>query len=205
LAFTFFYRDQQVLERVVEHTLPSLAGRSHPRVWDAGSAMGQEPYTLCMMFADRMNRFAFGNLRIDATDVENQFASIVEAAVYSREELSRLPEGVLDKYFEPDGKPESFRVIENIRRRVAFQRHDLLSFQEPFQGYSLVVCKNVLLHFNPAERIGVLTMFHRALAAGGLFATEQTQQMPPELAALFRRVIPDAPLFRKLENCRCGS
>ena len=74
MAFTFFYRDQQVLERVVEHTLPSLAGRSHPRVWDAGSAMGQEPYTLCMMFADRMNRFAFGNLRIDATDVENQFA-----------------------------------------------------------------------------------------------------------------------------------
>jgi chemotaxis protein methyltransferase CheR len=204
LAFTFFYRDQQVLERVVEHTLPSLAGRSHPRIWDAGSAMGQEPYTLCMMFADRMNRFAFGNLRIDATDVENQFARTIEAAVYSREELSRLPEGILDKYFEPDGKPESFRVIESIRRRVAFQRHDLLSFEEPFQGYSLVLCKNVLLHFNPAERIEVVTMFHRALAPGGLYATEQTQEMPGELAALFQRVIPDAPLFRKLENQQCG-
>jgi chemotaxis protein methyltransferase CheR len=205
LAFTFFYRDQQVLERVVEHTLPSLAGRSHPRIWDAGSAMGQEPYTLCMMFADRMNHFAFDNLRIDATDVESQFAPMIEAGVYSREELSRLPAGVLDRYFEPDGEPESFRVVDSIRRRVTFQRHDLLSCREPFHGYSLVLCKNVLLHFKPAERIEVLTMFHRALASDGLFATEQTQEMPPELAPLFRRVIPDAPLFRKRESNACGS
>jgi chemotaxis protein methyltransferase CheR len=205
LAFTFFYRDLQVLERAVEHTLPGLAGRSHPRIWDAGSAMGQEPYTLCMIFADRMNRFAFGNLRIDATDVESQFAPLIEAAVYSREELSRLPEGILEKYFEPDAKPESFRVIESIRRRVTFQRHDLLSFQEPFQGYSLVLCKNVLLHFQPPERIEVLRMFHRALAPGGFFVTEQTQEMPPEMASLFERVVPDGQLFRKVGDCACAS
>ena len=40
LAFSFFFRDQQVLDRVVEHSLPRLAGRSHPRIWDAGAAMG---------------------------------------------------------------------------------------------------------------------------------------------------------------------
>ena len=64
-----------------------------------------------------------------------------------------------------------------------YQRHDLLSFQEIGQGYSLVLCKNVLLHFQPPERIEVLRMFHRALAPGGLFASEQTQEMPPELDA----------------------
>ncbi|HXB69855.1 MAG TPA: CheR family methyltransferase [Candidatus Acidoferrales bacterium] len=52
MAFTFFFRDQQVLERVVEHVLPSMAGRTHPRVWDAGAAMGQEPYTLSILFAE---------------------------------------------------------------------------------------------------------------------------------------------------------
>ena len=71
LAFTFFFRDQQVLERVVEHSLPGLSGRSHPRIWDAGVAMGQESYTLSIMFAERMGHFAFKNLRIDATDVES--------------------------------------------------------------------------------------------------------------------------------------
>jgi len=207
MAFTFFFRDQQVLERVVEHSVPSLSGRSHPRVWDAGAAMGQEPYTLSIMFAERMGHFAFSNLRIEATDVEStgQFARIVEAGAYPKDELSRLPEGILEKYFEPNGKSDYFRVIDKIRRRVTFQRHDLLSFQEIGHGYSLVVCKNVLLHFQPPERIEVLRMFHRALAPGGFFATEQTQEMPLELASLFQRVIPDGQLFRKVEAGGCGS
>jgi chemotaxis protein methyltransferase CheR len=207
LAFTFFFRDRQVLERVVEHLLPSLAGRIHPCIWDAGSAMGQEPYTLAMILAGRMGHFAFDNLRIDATDVEStgQFAEMIEAGVYPRDELSRLPEGILEKYFEPNGQPDSFRVIDSIRRRVAFQQHDLLSFKEIGQGYSLVLCKNVLLHFQPEERIAVLKMFHRALAAGGLFASELTQDMPAEVAPLFQRAVPDAPLFRKVEGGVCGS
>ena len=207
MAFTFFFRDQQVLERVAEHVIPSLSGRSHPRIWDAGVAMGQEPYTLSIMLAERMGHFAFDNLRIDATDVEGtgQFARMIEAGLYPTEELSRLPEGVLDKYFEPNGRPGHFRVIDKIRRRVAYQQHDLLSFQEIGHGYSLVLCKNVLLHFQPLERIEVLRMFHRALGPGGFFATEQTQEMPQELALLFQRVSPDGPVFQKVEGGPCGS
>ena len=96
-------------------------------------------------------------------------------------------------------------MIDKIRRRVAFQWHDLLSFKEIGHDYSLVLCKNVLLHFHPLERIEVLKMFHRALAPGGFFATEQTQEMPRELASLFERVIPDGQLFRKVEAGACGS
>jgi chemotaxis protein methyltransferase CheR len=201
VAFTFFFRDQQVLERVVERILPVIAGRAYPTVWDAGSAMGPEPFTLAIIFAERMSRFAFNNLRIDASDVENtgQFARIIDKGVYSREELSRLPEGILEKYFEPEADPEQFRLIPNIRQRVAFQQHDLLTLKEIGYGYSLVLCKNVLLHFQPQERIEVMKMFHRALTPGGLFATEHTQEMPPELGYLFERLIPDVPLFRKVE------
>ena len=206
LAFTFFFRDQQVLEQMVDNLVPTLAGRSHPRIWDAGVAMGQEPYTLSIMLAERMGHFAFENVRIDATDVEDtgQFAHSIRAGMYPRDELSRLPAGILEKYFEPNGQPGYFRAIDRIRRRVNYQRHDLLSFQEIGQGYSLVLCKNVLLHFQPLERIEVLRMFHRALAPGGLFATEQTQEMPPAIAPMFARVFPDSPVFRKIEGA-CGS
>jgi len=134
-----------------------------------------------------------------------QFAQMIEAGLYPREELSRLPEGILEKYFEPNGPQDHFRVIDNIRQRVVYQRHDLLSFQEIGHGYSLVLCKNVLLHFQPPERISVLKMFHRALAPGGLFVSELTQEMPPELAPLFLRAIPDAPVFRKLDSLACAS
>ncbi len=196
-----------MLERVVEYSLHSLAGRNHPRIWDAGVAMGQEPYTVAILFAERMGHFAFNNLRIEATDVEStgQFAQAIEAAVYPGEDLSRLPEGILGKYFEPDGKSGGYRVIEKVRGRVAYQWHDLLSFKEIGHGYALVICKNVLLHFQPQERIEVLRMFHRALGPEGLLATEQTQEMPAELAHLFERVIPDGQLFRKVESSKCAA
>jgi len=105
------------LERVVEHLLPSLAGRSRPRTWNAGSVRGREPYTPAILLAERMGHSAYYNLRINAADVETtgQFPRIIEAGVYPREELERLPLGILEKYFEPNDKPEHFRVIDKIR------------------------------------------------------------------------------------------
>jgi chemotaxis protein methyltransferase CheR len=206
LAFSFFFRDQHVLERAVDHCLPAMAGRNHPRVWDAGAALGQESYTLAIIFAERMGHFAFNNLRIEATDLESADSGVaINAAVYASEDLSRLPPGIVEKYFESPGTPGHLRVVENVRSRVAFQTHDLLSFREIGEDFMLVVCKNVLLHFNQAERIEVLKMFHRALAPGGYLATEQTQEMPVEVAPLFERVIPDGQLFRKVESGLCAA
>jgi len=199
MAFTFFFRDLQVLERALEHAIPDFSGRSQPRIWDAGAAMGQEPYTLSILLEEHMSSAELQNLRIDATDVEDtgQFARMIEAAVYPSDELSRLPEGILEKYFAPNGKPGYFRVTDSVRRRVAFRQHDLLSLQEIGHGYSPFLCKNVLLHFQPAQRIDVFRMFYRALAPGGILAIERTQEMPEELASAFRRIDPDAPLYRK--------
>jgi chemotaxis protein methyltransferase CheR len=61
-----------------------------------------------------------------------------------------------------------------------------------------VVCKNVLLHFSPEQRVEVIKMFNRSLAPGGYLATEQTQKMPPELAEHFSQVVADAQVHKKV-------
>ena len=206
MAFTFFFRDLHVLELIVRHAAPSLASRSFARVWDAGCAMGQEPYSLCILFAENMGHFAFNNLRILASDLDicDTFGPIIAKGTYAWEELERMPPGILEKYFEADAKPGHFKVKDVIRNRITFQKHDLLSLQEAGQGFSLIVCKNVLLHLQQAERLEVIRMFHRALTPGGYFAAEQTQEMPQELCRLFERVVPDGQLFRKVEASACG-
>ena len=70
MAFTFFMRDQPTLEHAADHLIPYASGRSKIRIWDAGCAMGQETYTIAMIFAEKMNPFGFKNLRIDATDYD---------------------------------------------------------------------------------------------------------------------------------------
>ena len=74
----------------------------------------------------------------------------------------------------------------------------LFRSEPPAQDISLVLCKNVLLHFQAQERVEVIRMFHKALVPGGFFATEQTQKMPPEMEPYFEQVAPDCQMFRKI-------
>jgi chemotaxis protein methyltransferase CheR len=206
MAFTFFFRDLQALELALDYVVPELAGRSRPRVWDAGCAMGPEAYTLAILMAGRLGQFAFRNLRIDATDIDEtgQFGDIVRQADYPGGDLERMPSGILNQYFEPSGAAGRYRLTDRIRASVRFQRHDLLSLREIDSGFSLVVCKNVLLHFSHAQRVEVIKMFHRALGPGGYLVTEHTQKLPDEATPLFERVVAHGQLFRKLEAAPCA-
>jgi chemotaxis protein methyltransferase CheR len=199
VAFTFFFRDQHVLDLVVRHAVPTFAGRSRVRIWDAGCAMGQEPYSLAILLAEAMGYFAFNNLRIEASDLDEcgLFGPIVAAGVYAWEELERVPAPLFEKYFEPH-EARRYRLVDRVRSRVSFRHHDLLSLRAFGEAFNLIVCKNVLLHFQPAERAAVVRMFHAALASDGFLATEQTQKLPEEVGLLFERVACDGQLFRKV-------
>ncbi len=201
MAFTFFFRDLHTLEHAVNHLIPEVTGRSRIRIWDAGCAMGPEPYTLAILLAENMGQFSFKNVMIHATDIDDQdtFGKIIKEGIYSDEEVKRIPPEIFKKYFEPVSfRPGYFKLIELIRSKLQFEKNDLLKLQPPGDGYSLIVCKNVLLHFQYQERIEVIKMFHRVLTPGGFFITEQTQKMPDEIKGLFKQVVPDAQLFRKL-------
>ncbi len=200
MAFSFFMRDLPTLEYAADHMITHAAGRSKIKVWDAGSALGQETYTIAMVLAERMNSFAFRNLTIDASDYDqaNNFGDHVTNAIYPKDELQRTPADLVQKYFEPAEKSGSLQVNAHLRNRVCFTYHDLLSLQPFGKDYSLIVCKNVLLHFQSAQRVEVLRMFHQALTPGGFFACENTQKMPQELTDKFEQVVSNAQLFRKI-------
>jgi len=199
VAFTFFFRDIAVLNLIATHVVPTLSGYSKVGIWDAGCAMGPEPYSLAITLAERMGNFAFRNIHIDATDIEEQenCGNTIETGVYPAEQLKSVPPEMFSKYFTPAGEEGHFRIIDRIRQSIHYRRHDLLSLKPPADGYRLIVCKNVLLHFTPDQRIKVIRMFHSVLAYGGFFATEQTQEMPKELAPLFVQVSNEGSLYMK--------
>jgi chemotaxis protein methyltransferase CheR len=199
MAFTFFFRDVQILELIIKHVVPNLIGRSRIRIWDAGCAMGQETYSLAIMLAESMGPFAFKNLQICASDIEenSDFGDTVRSGIYQEEELKRIPPELLERYFTRVEGNGHFRANSILRDRISYQRHDLLSLQPIGGNFSIILCKNVLLHFQPEERIRVIRMFYDALAPDGSLATEQTQKMPEELAHLFTKAAPDGQIFIK--------
>jgi chemotaxis protein methyltransferase CheR len=200
MAFTFFFRDCHTLDVAVNLLLPKLDGLREIKIWDVGCAMGPEPYTFAILLAEKMGYFAFKKVRIHATDIDetNTFGKIVNDGIYPENELARIPADIFTKYFTETDEPGKYQIIDIIKNRVIFQKHDLLTLKPIDSGYNLVICKNVLLHLLPDERVKVINMYHDSMADGGLFLTEQTQPMPEANKLKFSQVASDANIYEKL-------
>lgn len=198
MAFTFFFRDAQTLALAIDEALPSLRGRAFIHVWDAGCAHGPESYTLAILLRERMSDYIFRNVHIHATDIESSFAAQVTSGVFPEQEVKRVPPEILKKYFRPAASPGFVQVVPELRAKVAFSQRDMLSLNPVRDGLSLIVCKNVLLHFDEPRRLDVIRMFYESLQPGGLLVMEHTQKLPAVLAPFFQQVAPHAQVYRKL-------
>ncbi|MFB6262545.1 MAG: protein-glutamate O-methyltransferase CheR [Bradymonadaceae bacterium] len=125
-----FYRDAEVFDAVREEILPKLtdratdADRGELRLWSAGAASGEEPYTLsmCAAFTDELER-SESELAIVASEVYRHMLDRAERAVYPASSLEELPEGWIDRCFEE--VRGGHRLCEDYREPVRFVRHDV--------------------------------------------------------------------------------
>ncbi len=200
MAFTYFFRDLQTMEMICDHALPFLRTKMYIKIWDAGCAMGPEPYTLAILLRERTSSMYFRNIKIMGTDLDgsNLFSKIIDDGVYPREQVERIPKELFEKYFVTAEKEDHFQIVEEMRKCVSFKKHDLTTLVPVGKDFGIIMCKNVLLHLTEGQRIDVIKMFHEALIEGGYFATEQTQKLPDAVKHLFEPVVSNAQLFKKI-------
>ncbi len=162
--------------------------------------MGPEPYSLAIILRENMGRMLFRNVSILATDIDEQgsFEKIINEGIYPLERIKRIPEDLRLRYFQKINGEEQYCITGELRNAVQFQQHNLLSFEPVRRGFGLIVCKNVLLHFKPEERVKTLRMFYDSLDTGGFLVIEQTQKLPEELEGLFEKAVSNAHIFRKV-------
>ncbi len=199
MAFTYFFRDIDTLDVLCDYTLRDFRTRSKINIWDAGCAMGPEPFSLAILMREKMGAMTYRNVKIYSTDIDesNLFAEVIKNATYPWEQVKRIPESILGQYFEKD-ETVGYVLSEEIRNRIIYSKHNLLHLKPIRSEFCAIVCKNVLLHFKEKERIEVLHMFYESLSEGGYLTTEQTQELPEECSKMFQQVDPNARVYRKL-------
>ncbi len=197
MAFTYFWRDLHTLKRVSGTVSNLLKSNSEVTIWDAGCAMGPEPYTLIMLLAESLTENEFSKIKMIASDYNLDFKNMVNEAEYNSEDISRVPTEYLKKYFHINPETGLYKVNQTIRDKLNFYHHDLLTLKPILKNIDLILCKNVLLHFQQEQRVEVLKMFHSSLKHNGYLATEQTQKIPSGAANLFEQVVSDTQLHKK--------
>ncbi len=200
MAFSFFFRDRFILEKLAELIGNQFgSGYETIKIWDAGCAFGQEPYTLAIILAEKLNPNIFKKVKILATDIDeyDEYGKTINSGVYPYTDLSRIDPAIFQKYFY-QYSDNLYAINPSIKSKVEFRKHNLLSFEPIDFGFSSIVCKNVLLHFNPNDRLKVLAMFNSVLHTGGFLAMEHTQKLPEELQDKFKLFSAEANIYQKI-------
>ena len=198
MAFTFFFRDFQTLDTAADSLIAFSAGMSKVKIWNPGCASGQEPYSFLMILSEKMGQFAFKNVRVHTTDIDNSnlFQKIISDGIYPYEQLQRIPPHLFEKCFKKVDET-NYQIDYNLRSKITYTKHDLTSLKPIDNDYSLIICKNVLLHLSMSERINVFKMFYDVMHSGALLAMEHTQKLPDEVAHLFKKVTNNNELYCK--------
>ena len=161
---TYFFRHPEQLLAVRQLAITSAPRDRAMRIWSAGCATGEEPYSLAMELVDA-GRAEVGD-RILATDVSSRALSVAKEARYGEWSLRRLDPTLRTRHFE--SHPPQVEVREKVRSLVDFRRHNLVRDPTPSTGFDLVLCRNVLIYFNPPTAGEVVKKLASALAPGGI-------------------------------------
>jgi chemotaxis protein methyltransferase CheR len=166
---TWFFRDSTDFTAFRERMVPALkmARRAsrHLRIWCAGSASGQEPYSLAMIL-DEMKFPQDWTIEILATDLSEEAIGRGQLGVYSQAEIQRgLSPHMLAKYFRRT--EHGWSIEDAIRRRVRFRVSNLLHPFSHLGVFDIIFCRNVLMYFDAATKEDVVRRLRRALAGDG--------------------------------------
>lgn len=199
---TDFFRDAPVWDEIRKEVFPSIIdlknqGRNRTiRMWSAGCATGEEPYSLAMMALDHLGKDASKFLvSVIATDLDRKALDFAEEGVYPRDRGKHIPPGHQVRFTEAVDK-ESFRVGPEVRKMVRFSQASLFE-EAPMRVIDLILCRNVFIYFDREQQARVLENFYRSLARGGYLVLGRSEKLSPDVAGLFEYVNGKERIFRK--------
>ncbi|MDB4898535.1 MAG: putative chemotaxis protein methyltransferase, partial [Gemmatimonadetes bacterium] len=156
---SYFFRESGQLDILRTEILPELRTRrgvDRPlRLWSAGCASGEEPYTVAIMLREEGWPHP---ARLLATDVAVPRLDAARRRRYTKWALRGVSEQRIDRWFERKGA--LFQLDETIRAAVDFRPLNLIADDYPSpanatDAQDVILCRNVLIYFDMAavERI----------------------------------------------------
>jgi chemotaxis protein methyltransferase CheR len=192
---TSFFRDANVFEALSTQILPALIRLRAParrlRMWSAATATGQEALSLAIL-VDRLlprldrpfPRLPTWDIRIIGTDISHQAIECASRGLFGSSEIHRgLTPQLLDQHFTRRG--DEWLVHPRLAALCDFRVVNLCAPLPALPSFDLIMLRNVLLYFSPAERADVLVTMHRQLAPDGYLILGDSEQAE-DSSALFQ-------------------
>lgn len=168
--------DQDVIPEILKHNKGQI------KIWSAACSTGDEPYSLAMAFSKHV---PLSNIRILATDIDDQVIASAKAGLYSEKSIENVPADLKKKYFTKVG--DSYKIADEIKRCVTFKEHNLLKDPYP-KDYDLILCRNVVIYFTDEAKDMIYKNFYDSLKSDGILFIGSTEQITTYRELGFKRL-----------------
>ncbi|GAA3623851.1 CheR family methyltransferase [Microlunatus ginsengisoli] len=196
---TSFFRDAEAWNYLAAQVLPDLVRNvdgAPIRVWSAGCAAGQEPYSIAMLLYELIGPAFRDRVKIYATDIDEEALDHARQAVYTEREMRGLPDDYRDRYFESSGG--RWVLSPDLRRNVIFGRNDLTQ-DAPISRIDILLCRNTLMYFNAETQARVVSRLGFALRPKGVLFLGKAEMLLNH-AAVFDPIDLKRRFFRKTKS-----
>ncbi len=201
---TAFFREEHHFAVLAAHAAASARNGEPYRVWSAGCATGEEPYTIAMTLAESV---AGAGFQVLATDLDTQVIATARAGIYALASVLRLSEARQKRFFQRgtgrfEGKA---RVRAELARRVEFLRLNLMDAEWPVQpGLDAIFCRNVMIYFDKPTQRRLVERFAGLLRPEGLFFAGHAESLLDQGRHFRLRGQTVYELARPLARCSAG-
>ncbi|NLA86359.1 MAG: protein-glutamate O-methyltransferase CheR [Clostridiales bacterium] len=168
---TYFMREPEHFNFFRDKVLPVLRQQVSTRdlrIWSAGCASGEEPYTLAMIIDEFFGaEKKYWDTKILATDISLKALEEAKKGVYSNKDIEPVPSHWKHNYFKKVDNEYS-AVNDAIRDEVLFRRLNLMdqvfSFKKKFH---VIFCRNVMIYFNNETKHELVSKYYDLTEKGG--------------------------------------
>jgi chemotaxis protein methyltransferase CheR len=174
---TYFLRNPAHFAALRGHILPSLiqqrreSGHLVLRLWSAGCATGEEPYSLAVTLRELLPDIDAWNIMIMGTDISRESLDYAAKGNYGQRSFRKdTPAAFRRSYFRSNGKGRD--LLPEIRRMVHFAYLNLVEDSYPTAatftvGLDLIICRNVTIYFDQETTRRIARRFHESLVDDG--------------------------------------
>ena len=201
---TQFFRDKDVYLRIRDAVIPMVfkskeaVGSKTIRVWSAGCASGEEPYSMAMLLDHMLGpdekRW---NIRILGSDLDNESIKVAKDGTYS--EVDMLEGMDIREYFTTEDTPRGrvYRLRERIKRKVRFEKLNLLEENER-RHFDLILCRNVLIYFSREVQRRIIETLASDILREGYLVLGKSETLGQEAGRLFKQAYPRERIYQHI-------
>jgi chemotaxis protein methyltransferase CheR len=203
---THFFRTPETFEMLQTWLLPELIAAQQNttrklRIWSAGCATGQEPYSLAILISRLLTKLGTWDVTILATDINPEAFATAQVAEYTQWSFRGTPSWVVNGYFTRTQEGR-YRLDPAIRDMVTFRYLNLVDdlYPSPALGMSdfdLILCRNVIMYFSRETMTRVADKLRRSIREGGYLLTTPSEASRDIMRGLTPVVSGGEILYRK--------